>query len=352
MNYKPRLDGLRCIAILMVLLEHFVYFIGSKITGGFYGVNLFFCLSGFLITSILINQKGSFKESYLKFLGRRTLRIFPVYYFMIFFLWIFNVPGIKNDIVYLLTYTYNYRLGTTGDWSSIYTPYWSLSVEEQFYLFFPIIALMLTKRLKWLLGVCGFFIIVGYLQLVLNVFDLKRFDYVGLLSNMATLALGASGAILVKLKKIPNRMFRSKVFEILLFILLPITLLSSSWMLKILLCPILNFLIVIKAAAFHFSLKPIDDFLKHKIPIFIGKISYGMYVYHLVISYFFVQYFFNPLWKKIPFPSEGLLSKIYYNDWLLRFPLLCLFTIGFSWLSFNYFERPILQYKEKLFKYQ
>src|SRR5688572_11161836 len=111
MRYEPRLDGLRCIAIMMVLLEHFVYVLGSKVSGGFYGVNLFFVLSGFLITSILIKQEElSFKDGYLKFIGRRALRIFPIYYFAIFLLWMMNAPGIEKDLLYLVTYTYNYKL--------------------------------------------------------------------------------------------------------------------------------------------------------------------------------------------------------------------------------------------------
>lgn len=138
MNYKPRLDGLRCVAIMMVIIGHFLYFLTGT-NGGIFGVNLFFVLSGFLITSILLSDISvTFGKAYKKFIIRRALRIFPVYYLIILFFLAISAQGIKEDWPYLLTYTYNFHVSGLTDWEHhLYSPYWSLSVEEQFYLFFP-----------------------------------------------------------------------------------------------------------------------------------------------------------------------------------------------------------------------
>ncbi|MBL7683626.1 MAG: acyltransferase [Flavipsychrobacter sp.] len=97
LKHEPRLDGLRAIAILMVLVSHFAYFIGQYFASGFYGVNLFFVLSGFLITSILIvDSDKPFGKQYIKFIGRRSLRIFPIYYLTILVLVIINAPHVLH----------------------------------------------------------------------------------------------------------------------------------------------------------------------------------------------------------------------------------------------------------------
>ena len=83
MHYN-KIDGLRAVAISLVLLEHFAMIIGRPIFAGFYGVDLFFVVSGFLVTGILIKQNDkTFLENYKRFIGRRTLRIFPIYYLTI-----------------------------------------------------------------------------------------------------------------------------------------------------------------------------------------------------------------------------------------------------------------------------
>ena len=80
MKRIDQVDGLRFIAVVFVLIEHFASIIGKYISAGYYGVDLFFVISGFLITGILLNSKGTFGSVYKKFIGRRTLRIFPLYY--------------------------------------------------------------------------------------------------------------------------------------------------------------------------------------------------------------------------------------------------------------------------------
>ena len=133
----------------MVLQSHFAWYVVRFFSAGFYGVNLFFVISGFLITSILLKKRADFKTSYLNFLGRRALRIFPIYYLVILLFILIGVSNLGRDLPYLLTYTYNYHIQNIGSWDRFYTLYWSLAVEEQFYLAFPVIVIALKSNIKY-----------------------------------------------------------------------------------------------------------------------------------------------------------------------------------------------------------
>jgi peptidoglycan/LPS O-acetylase OafA/YrhL len=150
-GYIKSLDGMRALAILLVMTFH------AKITHfGWMGVQLFFVLSGFLITGILWRDKFkplplSFK--FKKFWFRRTLRIFPLYFAYLLLLGLtfllFNFPDYYQTYApYLFTYTFNYtRLLSEWQGNPLFTHLWSLSVEEQFYLVFPLIMFLLPARL-------------------------------------------------------------------------------------------------------------------------------------------------------------------------------------------------------------
>jgi peptidoglycan/LPS O-acetylase OafA/YrhL len=145
-----QLDGLRGLAILGVLANHFLPFPGSYHCG-WLGVNLFFVLSGFLITRILLEQRqmvevgGSVLRSLGIFYARRALRIFPLYYFTLAVLWTCDFQQSRDNAWWLATYTYNIRTAVFG-FSQTYDHFWSLCVEEQFYLVWPGLVLTLSPR--------------------------------------------------------------------------------------------------------------------------------------------------------------------------------------------------------------
>src|SRR4051794_17305081 len=175
MVHIPALDGLRGVAILLVLVFHFSES-HSAMSGwfqklhriaasGWVGVDLFFVLSGFLITSILFEAKrssGYFRNFYM----RRVLRIFPLYYgvLVVAFLLIPLVHPYQNPRYqtiaahqgYLWAYLQNYV--TWIDWKG-FTHFWSLAVEEQFYLVWPTVVFCLNR--KSLMWVCGVLICVA-----------------------------------------------------------------------------------------------------------------------------------------------------------------------------------------------
>ncbi len=157
----PSLDGLRAISIGLVLIGHLSgtrYFPFPKSVGDFFsvaevGVIIFFVISGYLITTLLLQEVAATGRIHLlKFYFRRTLRIFPPYYTLLFVLILLRLSGVivlsKADIFHALTYTSNYF--TRASWYVGHT--WSLAVEEQFYLLWPAALLWLSKRRA---GVCA-----------------------------------------------------------------------------------------------------------------------------------------------------------------------------------------------------
>lgn len=167
-EYLPALDGIRGLAIILVMLYHFSIpfqlsghlnfidgLVGTFLQVGWVGVDLFFALSGFLITGILYDTAG--KANYLKnFFVRRFLRIFPLYYLMLFMLIIIIpnfIPSLASKTdqmvdnqVWFWSYLINWRISYLGTFEGIQGGYmWSLALEEQFYLIWPFLFSFLGK---------------------------------------------------------------------------------------------------------------------------------------------------------------------------------------------------------------
>jgi peptidoglycan/LPS O-acetylase OafA/YrhL len=150
-DHLPRLDGLRAMAVFAVLLFHAEYFYA-----GWIGVQVFFVLSGFLITRILVSSKrkaaGQAGEFFGRFYWRRTLRIFPLYFAFLGVLAVaFAItrwpPHFAEASPWLFTYTINFaRLAPDWPYTPAFGHLWSLAVEEQFYLLWPAAVWLLSER--------------------------------------------------------------------------------------------------------------------------------------------------------------------------------------------------------------
>ena len=181
-SYRPEIDGLRAIAVSAVILYHAkITFLGQQpFEGGFIGVDIFFVISGYLITSIILKElitTGSF--SFKNFYERRVRRILPPLLFVMIvslpFAWMYLLPSsfidFSKSVLYSLGFSSNFYFHYSGQEygaeDSLLIPFlhtWSLSVEEQFYILFPIILLVVFRYFKKYLIhilILGFFISLG-----------------------------------------------------------------------------------------------------------------------------------------------------------------------------------------------
>ena len=179
-TYRPEIDGLRAIAVGAVILYHsqITIFGYQPFKGGFLGVDIFFVISGYLITSIILKElfiTGTF--SFKHFYERRVRRILPVLLFVMLvslpFAWMYLIPSIFVDfsksILYSLGFSSNLYFhysgrvyGALGEFFLPFLHTWSLSVEEQYYILFPIVLLVAFKYFrKYLIYILIFGFIVS-----------------------------------------------------------------------------------------------------------------------------------------------------------------------------------------------
>ncbi len=151
-GYMPQLDGIRAIAAGLVVFSHFFppSTVHDATNWGYVGVRLFFVLSGFLITGILLDAReitATPRAEILKnFYARRALRIFPIYYLTLFVLIGIGYLVNASEIAAYLTYTANWYIIWHGPDDLQAVHFWSLAVEEQFYVVWPWLILLLPRR--------------------------------------------------------------------------------------------------------------------------------------------------------------------------------------------------------------
>ncbi|SEH73405.1 Peptidoglycan/LPS O-acetylase OafA/YrhL, contains acyltransferase and SGNH-hydrolase domains [Rhizobium tibeticum] len=146
---ERQLDGLRTLAVAMVLYHHFFAVDGSVL--GHLGVRLFFVLSGFLITRLLLDARSAIDyepgTALKSFYIRRALRIFPPYFAMLGFVWFVNLEGARGSLKWHALYLSNFWYALHNEWTPwVLCHTWSLSIEEQFYIAWPLVILLAPRR--------------------------------------------------------------------------------------------------------------------------------------------------------------------------------------------------------------
>jgi peptidoglycan/LPS O-acetylase OafA/YrhL len=164
MQYKPQLDGLRTLAVGGVVVHHLWphawWGHGWLTRWGALGVPLFFVLSGYLITTLLLSARDAHPDTtndragvWWRFGVRRVLRLFPAYYVVILVGLALGVRGIVDLWPWHVSYLSNIWIARTGQWIGPASHFWSLAVEEQFYLLWPMIILFCPRdKMGWVIG--------------------------------------------------------------------------------------------------------------------------------------------------------------------------------------------------------
>jgi peptidoglycan/LPS O-acetylase OafA/YrhL len=358
------LDGIRGLAILMVMFSHFVIISGKLIDthplhrlllSGHLGVDLFFVLSGFLITSILLASRGK-SYYFASFYWRRSLRIFPLYYFALTLAAlsvIFITPGDspaltgKDSPAWYWLYASNIGVMLKGDWLNSPTwvalgHFWSLAVEEQFYLLWPMIVLM--AKPQQLGKICWFFVISTPIMLgLMYLFFGPLAIHVATPSRLGELCGGAGMALLWRnpsaWQKLPRWIKPSLlIFGSILF-------LERSWFTSlVILEPTLALILgcTVVAAAINRSLPLCNIIFESRILRWLGKYSYGIYVYHHALAPVWKHFF----WEKLihPATSDPFLATLCYMT------LATIASLSLAWISWHIIEAPILSWKNRFFQ--
>jgi peptidoglycan/LPS O-acetylase OafA/YrhL len=368
MGHMPALDGVRGLAILMVLVVHFIA--GTQATNpfeaavnrvagfGMFGVDLFFVLSGFLITGILLDSKrpGGYLAYFRNFYMRRSLRIFPLYYGVLFCLFAVaplvpflrgpELESLHRDQLWAWFYLVNVFIWRNGAYGLPYIDhFWSLAVEEHFYFFWPLIVWLCPRRALVrvsLLVALASFVARALLAPHANPIGLYvltpfRLDSLCLGGLLAACARGPGGiaalgravrpmtgiALVVLIGSYTFNHFsragwaelhelRSSTFEVLF-----------------------GALVVQALVASRDSL--FGRFFNASAMRFLGKYSYGLYVFHHFFSYYFSQHH-----------TEFALASVVGSHTLavyLQASFGLLVSLGVAMLSFRFYEKPFLALK-------
>ncbi|WP_266366277.1 acyltransferase family protein [Tellurirhabdus rosea] len=359
-NYLAQLDGLRFVAVTLVMLDHWL---GERVRLplGYFGVNLFFVLSGFLITRILLHSKTKDRKlerghghSLKQFYIRRSLRIFPIYYLTLFVLAAVSFPAVREYLVWFLTYTQNIWIALHQTWFGAVDHLWSLAVEEQFYIFFPFLVFYTPDR--YLLRMLGLLVAIAFL-LRLYLFLTGAAWMVQFVMMPTCLDAFGLGGVLAWLMVNHRDRFEK--------------LAGNGWLLA------LSFGLYVADLYFLKTLEPARNlftdvmdrfftslfcffliggavvgyrgltrtFLEHPLSNYLGRISYGLYLFHNIVFNIYhtpSDYPTVRAWNRLAaFLPEGLVNP--YVQVIFFYGL----TVTLAALSWSIVEKPINSLKDR-----
>lgn len=356
-GYITELDGLRALAIAGVLATHFyprdspASFLKSIAAFGWMGVDLFFVISGFLIVGILIDSRS--KKGCLKtFYARRTLRIAPLYYVYLFVVFVLIVYLIGGSSAYdsfvkesgspgwYCFYLTNIKVAKeAGGTPPLLRILWSLAIEEQFYLVVPFLVIFIPQR--YLLRVFIGFVLAAIVFRCMAYWVWPanhQLQYLLTPCRMDALALGGVVAIVLRTSTsigVSRRLLATAGLIAALFLL---ALFTGMFDRRFMFCRTIGYTLIASFFAIIVLLvvrcrdSKYTSMLRSGSLCFIGRISYGIYVWHILAGTVVVKFFV----------SQGVVSGD--NSILLAVAqsVVAVIVAAASWYSF---ERPILQLK-------
>ena len=299
-KYRKEIDGLRGISIICVLLFH------AKIplfSGGFFGVDIFFVISGYLITNIILNLYNTNKFDIKFFYERRIRRIIPALYVVLIFLcvysYFFQSPYFSKDLSQSIFFTpiflQNFlNLYESAQYFSLSYDFkslghtWSLSIEEQFYVLYPIFFLILVKFSKKYLKIC--LTILFILSLLIYIYmgaDNSRVYFFFSPSRIWEILAGCLLAININVNK------KSKFYTLVGALLIIFSIIFEEFFNQQLLLRITVVLgtVIILLNSSDSKECIVSNILKKKSLVFFGLISYSLYLWHVPIYSIYRDFF-------------------------------------------------------------
>ena len=370
LNHLRQLDGIRFVAVAMVLFDHWMA--GRvEMPLGALGVTIFFVLSGFLITRILLSSKDKLSKEpnggigkYLKtFYIRRTLRIFPVYYLTLFVLYAVNEPPVRRTFGWLALYATNIYMAYFTTWMGTVDHLWSLAVEEQVYLFFPLLLFFVPRR--WV-PATALLMIVGAVAMRYVLYRARMPWFIGYVTMPACLDSFGLGAIMAFWWLYQRDRFE-RVFQHSIWIWVSVALLvgvavytkilpaipdstglpghhnimSDVW--ERLAASLIGFFLIGRAVLGFGG--PMKWLLENPVSQYMGRISYGLYLYHnFVFNIYHTQptHFTVRAWRRITDVLPFLNSSYFF-----QFSFFLALTITLATISWYLIERPINNLKDR-----
>ncbi|PRL27338.1 O-acetyltransferase OatA [Haemophilus influenzae] len=348
-KYRPEIDGLRAIAVISVIIYHLNE---NWLSGGFLGVDIFFVISGFLITGIIITEIQQNSFSLKQFYTRRIKRIYPAFItvmalvsFIASAIFIYNdFNKLRKTIELAIAFLSNFYLGLTQgyfDLSANENPVlhiWSLAVEEQYYLIFPLILILAYKKFReikvlFIITLILFFILLATSFVSANFYkEVLHQPNIYYLSNLRFPEL-LVGSLLAIYHNLSNKVQLSKQVNNILAILSTLLLFSCLFLMNnnIAFIPGITLILpcIFTALIIHTTSQNniVKLCLSNKAIVFIGKISYSLYLYH---------------WIFIAFAYYITGEKQINNQ---SIAIVIVLTIIFSVLSYYLIEQPIRKSK-------
>ncbi|HHF5721262.1 TPA: acyltransferase family protein [Haemophilus influenzae] len=348
-KYRPEIDGLRAIAVISVIIYHLNE---SWLSGGFLGVDIFFVISGFLITGIIITEIQQNSFSFKQFYTRRIKRIYPAFItvmalvsFVASAIFIYNdFNQLRKTIELATAFLSNFYLGLTQGYFDLSTNenpvlhIWSLAVEEQYYLIFPLILILAYKKFReikvlFIITLILFFILLATSFIPANFYkEVLHQPNIYYLSNLRFPEL-LVGSLLAIYHNLSASKQASKQASNVIAILSTLLLFSCLFLMNndIAFIPGITLILpcIFTALIIHTTSQNniIKLCLSNKAIVFIGKISYSLYLYHWI---FIALAYYITGEKQINNQSIAVVTVL---------------TIIFSVLSYYLIEQPIRKSK-------